>query len=120
MKKKLQRVLYVWQARYPWDVRVEKICNALKRNGIEVEILARRAVGEQAVGEPVGGELPAGSREDRGGMGERTPAGEPGTRPPLHGKTGCAAGDKFAGGLNNGLIAPLFGSRACRSNIITK
>ena len=50
MKRKLQRVLYVWQARYPWDVRVEKICNALKRNGIEVEILARRAVGEPATG----------------------------------------------------------------------
>ncbi len=51
MAKKPKRVLYVWQARYPWDVRVEKICNALKRNGIEVEILARRAVGEPPVGE---------------------------------------------------------------------
>lgn len=36
------RVLYVWQAPYPWDIRVEKICTALQRHGCEVEILARR------------------------------------------------------------------------------
>jgi glycosyltransferase involved in cell wall biosynthesis len=48
VRSPLQRVLYVWQARYPWDVRVEKICNGLKRNGIDVEILARRGVGEPA------------------------------------------------------------------------
>jgi glycosyltransferase involved in cell wall biosynthesis len=41
-----KRILYVWQARYPWDVRVEKICNGLKRNGFEVEILARQGAGE--------------------------------------------------------------------------
>lgn len=48
MPQKLKRALYVWQARYPWDVRVEKICAALKRNGIAVEILARRGPGEPA------------------------------------------------------------------------
>ncbi|HET9835695.1 MAG TPA: glycosyltransferase family 4 protein [Rhodanobacteraceae bacterium] len=37
-----RRVLYVRQAPYPWDVRVEKICRALQRHGCEVEILARR------------------------------------------------------------------------------
>ncbi len=49
--RSLKRVLYVWQAQYPWDVRVEKICNSLKRNGIEVEILARRGPGEPITGE---------------------------------------------------------------------
>jgi glycosyltransferase involved in cell wall biosynthesis len=43
---KTRKILYVWQARYPWDVRVEKICNGLKRNGFEVEILARRGPDE--------------------------------------------------------------------------
>jgi glycosyltransferase involved in cell wall biosynthesis len=36
------RILYVWQAAYPWDVRVEKICASLVREGFEVELLARR------------------------------------------------------------------------------
>lgn len=42
------RVLYVWQARYPWDIRVEKICAALQRHGCEVEIVARRGAEEPA------------------------------------------------------------------------
>lgn len=41
-----RRVLYVWQAPYPWDIRVEKIAVALRRHGCEVEVLARRGVGE--------------------------------------------------------------------------
>jgi len=41
-----RRVLYVRQAPYPWDVRVEKICTALQRHGCEVEILARRGADE--------------------------------------------------------------------------
>ncbi|MGN6313513.1 MAG: glycosyltransferase [Rhodanobacteraceae bacterium] len=40
------RVLYVWQDRYPWDIRVEKICAALQRHGCEVEIVARRGADE--------------------------------------------------------------------------
>jgi glycosyltransferase involved in cell wall biosynthesis len=40
------KILYVWQAQYPWDVRVEKICGGLSRNGFEVEILARRGPDE--------------------------------------------------------------------------
>lgn len=40
------RVLYVWQARYPWDIRVEKICTTLQRHGYEVEIVARRGADE--------------------------------------------------------------------------
>ena len=43
MKK---RILYVWQASYPWDVRVQKICRSLDEAGFSVEILARRGVGE--------------------------------------------------------------------------
>ncbi|HET7558105.1 MAG TPA: glycosyltransferase family 4 protein [Rhodanobacteraceae bacterium] len=41
-----RRVLYVRQAPYPWDVRVEKICTSLQRHGCEVEILARRGADE--------------------------------------------------------------------------
>ena len=51
MKK---RILYVWQSRYPWDVRVEKICATLARNDFEVEVLARRAPGEPERGESAG------------------------------------------------------------------
>ena len=40
------RVLYVWQAGFPWDVRVEKICVSLAKRGWGVEILARRRPGE--------------------------------------------------------------------------
>jgi len=36
-----QKILYIWDADYPWDVRVEKICNSLKNQGCEVHIAAR-------------------------------------------------------------------------------
>ena len=52
-KNKLN-ILYIWDADYPWDVRVEKICRALKNNGHEVHIasrnLKRRAVCEDIDG----------------------------------------------------------------------
>jgi glycosyltransferase involved in cell wall biosynthesis len=35
------RVLYVWDADYPWDVRTEKICRTLAEAGHDVGILAR-------------------------------------------------------------------------------
>jgi glycosyltransferase involved in cell wall biosynthesis len=35
------KILYIWDADYPWDVRVEKICSTLIRNGNEVHLLAR-------------------------------------------------------------------------------
>lgn len=34
-------ILYIWDADYPWDVRVEKICNSLYDAGYEVHIVAR-------------------------------------------------------------------------------
>ncbi len=34
-------ILYIWDADYPWDVRVEKICTTLKNNGHNVHIAAR-------------------------------------------------------------------------------
>jgi len=34
-------ILYIWDADYPWDVRVEKICNSLHNAGNEVHIVAR-------------------------------------------------------------------------------
>jgi glycosyltransferase involved in cell wall biosynthesis len=35
------RVLYIWDADYPWDVRTEKICAALRGAGVDVHIAAR-------------------------------------------------------------------------------
>ncbi len=35
------RILYIWDADYPWDIRVEKICKALMKNGHDVHIAAR-------------------------------------------------------------------------------
>jgi glycosyltransferase involved in cell wall biosynthesis len=49
-----RRALYVWQARYPWDVRVEKVCLALQSLGYDVELLARKAA-DEADTEMVGG-----------------------------------------------------------------
>ena len=34
-------IMYVWDADYPWDVRVEKICKSLARHGHQVHIVAR-------------------------------------------------------------------------------
>src|SRR5262249_14425379 len=35
------RIVYLWDADYPWDVRTEKICLFLARSGGEVTIVAR-------------------------------------------------------------------------------
>lgn len=40
----LRRVLYIRQAPYPWDIRVEKVCKAVRAHGCEVLILARRGL----------------------------------------------------------------------------
>lgn len=34
-------ILYIWDADYPWDIRVEKICQSLKNNGHCVHIASR-------------------------------------------------------------------------------
>lgn len=36
-----KKILYIWKDKYPWDVRVEKVCKALCNAGYEVFILAR-------------------------------------------------------------------------------
>jgi len=36
-----KKILYIWKDKYPWDVRVEKVCKALYDAGYEVFILAR-------------------------------------------------------------------------------
>jgi len=36
-----KKILYIWDADYPWDIRVEKICKSLNKNGNEVHIAAR-------------------------------------------------------------------------------
>lgn len=35
------RIVYVWDADYPWDVRTEKVCGALTQAGHDVHIVAR-------------------------------------------------------------------------------
>lgn len=40
------RVLYVWDAEYPWDVRTEKVCRALVDGGHQVVITARNLQGK--------------------------------------------------------------------------
>ena len=40
------RILYVWDAEYPWDVRTEKICRTLTTHGHDVVITARNRRGE--------------------------------------------------------------------------
>lgn len=35
------KILYIWDADYPWDVRVEKICHALMAAGHELHIASR-------------------------------------------------------------------------------
>jgi glycosyltransferase involved in cell wall biosynthesis len=42
----MARILYLWQAAYPWEIRVEKICRALRRAGHEVTIMARGKPGQ--------------------------------------------------------------------------
>jgi glycosyltransferase involved in cell wall biosynthesis len=39
-------ILYIWKSPYPWDVRVEKICSALRDAGFSVTILARCGDGQ--------------------------------------------------------------------------
>jgi glycosyltransferase involved in cell wall biosynthesis len=34
-------ILYIWDSDYPWDVRVEKICQSLLQHGYDVHIAAR-------------------------------------------------------------------------------
>ncbi|MCC7133747.1 MAG: glycosyltransferase family 4 protein [Gemmatimonadales bacterium] len=36
-----RRIVYVWDADYPWDVRTEKVCNSLTAAGHEVHLVAR-------------------------------------------------------------------------------
>jgi glycosyltransferase involved in cell wall biosynthesis len=38
----MKKILYIWKDVYPWDVRVEKITNALMKDGNFVLLLARR------------------------------------------------------------------------------
>ena len=39
------RLVYVWDADYPWDVRTEKVCAALTAAGHDVHIVARNRAG---------------------------------------------------------------------------
>ncbi len=52
------RILYVWDADYPWDVRTEKVCRALTDAGHRVVIAARNLAGR-----PVTEALPEGTVE---------------------------------------------------------
>lgn len=39
-------IIYVWQAGYPWEIRVDKICRSLAGEGAKVTILARWEKGQ--------------------------------------------------------------------------
>jgi hypothetical protein len=39
--KNEMKILYIWDADYPWDVKVEMICTSLMKNDNEVYIAAR-------------------------------------------------------------------------------
>jgi glycosyltransferase involved in cell wall biosynthesis len=42
----MAKVLYIWQAGYPWEIRVEKFCLALKEAGYDVTLMARWKPGQ--------------------------------------------------------------------------
>jgi glycosyltransferase involved in cell wall biosynthesis len=44
-EKMPKRICYVFQDQYPWDVRVEKICESLANQGIEIHIVSRNRDG---------------------------------------------------------------------------
>jgi glycosyltransferase involved in cell wall biosynthesis len=50
----MRRILYIWQAGYPWEVRVEKFCRALRSAGAEITVLARWVPGQPALEEHEG------------------------------------------------------------------
>jgi len=35
------KILFVWDSVYPWDIRVEKVCNSLMRRGHEIHLVCR-------------------------------------------------------------------------------
>jgi len=37
----MKKILYIYKSKYPWDLRVDKICKTLQQSGCEVCILAR-------------------------------------------------------------------------------
>ena len=39
------KALFIWDSDYPWDIRVEKICNTLLENGWEVHLVCRNRLG---------------------------------------------------------------------------
>jgi glycosyltransferase involved in cell wall biosynthesis len=50
----MKKVLYIYKSKYPWDVRVEKICKTLLQTGYDVSILARYG-GEEKITETIDG-----------------------------------------------------------------
>jgi glycosyltransferase involved in cell wall biosynthesis len=42
----MTKVFYIWQAGYPWEIRVEKFCLALKEAGYDVTLMARWKPGQ--------------------------------------------------------------------------
>jgi glycosyltransferase involved in cell wall biosynthesis len=44
-QRRVLRIIYLWDADYPWDVRTEKVCATLTGAGHEVHIVARNRTG---------------------------------------------------------------------------
>lgn len=60
-----KKILYVWKSEYPWDVRVEKICNSLFDSGYNVFLACRWG------GEPQQNEILNGVNIRRVGFGKK-------------------------------------------------
>jgi len=50
----MPKILYIWQAGFPWDVRAEKICLELISRGCEITLLARWKPGQTPEGDHCG------------------------------------------------------------------
>ncbi len=43
----MKKILYLWQAKFPWEIRVEKVCRVLQSKGCHITILARWKPGQE-------------------------------------------------------------------------
>ena len=43
----MKKILYIWKDVYPWDIRVQKVCESLAKNGYEVFLLCRWKKGQK-------------------------------------------------------------------------
>jgi glycosyltransferase involved in cell wall biosynthesis len=44
-----KKILYVWKAAWPWDVRIDKFCHSIAKSGGEVTLLAKYEPGQSVI-----------------------------------------------------------------------